>query len=294
MKPVYLMELVILAALWGASFLFMRVGAPEFGPIVLIALRTAIAAIFLIPLVIMAGKLKLIKENALLLFVVGVIGTAIPFSLFSFAVLYVSAGYASILNATAPIFTALVAWIWVSERLTLSAALGLLIGFCGVVLLVLDDKSVSAEMIWIPVMACLAATLCYGIMANFARHKLGHVHPLAIAGGSQLGAALSLAPFGWWLWPHTPPGQQAWLAVIILGIASTAIAFILYFRLIANVGVTKAMTVTFLIPFFGVIWGMLFLQEALTVFMLGGGLLILIGVGLSTDILNRWRKSKAV
>jgi drug/metabolite transporter (DMT)-like permease len=294
MKPVYLLELMILAALWGASFLFMRVGAPEFGPITLIALRTAIAAIFLIPLVIMAGKIKLIQDNALLLFVVGVIGTALPFSLFSFAVLYVSAGYASILNATAPIFTALVAWIWVNERLTLSAALGLLIGFCGVVLLVLDDHSVSTEMVWIPVMACLAATLCYGIGANFARQKLGHVHPLAIAGGSQLGAALSLAPFGWWLWPDTPPGQQAWLAVIILGIASTAIAFILYFRLIANVGVTKAMTVTFLIPFFGVIWGMLFLQEMLTVFMLGGGLLILIGVGLSTDILNRWRKIKAV
>jgi len=294
MKPIYLLELVILAALWGASFLFMRVGAPEFGPIVLIALRTAIAAVFLMPVVIMAGKIKLIQDNALLLFVVGVIGTALPFSLFSFAVLYVSAGYASILNATAPIFTALVAWIWVNERLTLSAALGLLIGFCGVVLLVLDDQSVSTEMIWIPVMACLGATLCYGIGANFARHKLGHVHPLAIAGGSQLGAALSLAPFGWWLWPLTPPGQQAWLAVIILGIASTAIAFILYFRLIANVGVTRAMTVTFLIPFFGVIWGMLFLREPLTVFMLGGGMLILIGVGLSTDIMNRWRKSKAV
>ena len=284
MKPIYLIELVTLAALWGASFLFMRMGAPEFGPIVLIFLRTGIAATFLLPVVVITKKWKLIKENGLLLFMVGVIGTAVPFSLLSYAVLTVSAGYASILNATAPIFTALIAWLWVKDELSFSAVIGLLVGFSGVIILTLDDQGNSSGVNMLPVLAGLAAAFCYGIGANFTKQKLGHVHPLALACGSQLGATISLLPFSIWLWPEQLPGQQAWISVTLLGIACTAIAFILYFRLIANVGVNKAITVTYLIPFFGVVWGMIFLNEVLTLFMMMGGLFILGGVALSTGI----------
>ncbi|MBT3204443.1 MAG: DMT family transporter [Gammaproteobacteria bacterium] len=284
MKPIYLIELVTLAALWGASFLFMRMGAPEFGPIVLIFLRTGIAAAFLLPVVVLTKKWELIKENGLLLFVVGVIGTAIPFSLLSYAVLTVSAGYASILNATAPIFTALIAWLWVKDELSFSAIIGLLAGFTGVIILTLDDQGGSSGVYLFPVLAGLGASFCYGVGANFTKQKLAHVHPLALACGSQLGATISLLPFSIWLWPVQLPGQQAWISVTLLGIACTAIAFILYFRLIANVGVNKAITVTYLIPFFGVVWGMIFLNETLTLFMLLGGLFILGGVALSTGI----------
>jgi len=286
MKPLYLIELVTLAALWGASFLFMRMGAPEFGPVVLIFLRTGIAALFLLPIVLLTRKWKLIKENALLLFIVGVVGTALPFSLLSYAVLTVSAGYASILNATAPIFTAIIAWWWVRDELSFSAVMGLVVGFIGVFILAFDNQGSSSGISFLPVMAGLGATFCYGVGANFTKQKLGHVHPLALACGSQLGAAISLLPLSIWLWPSQLPGQQAWISVTFLGIACTAFAFILYFRLIANVGVNKAITVTYLIPFFGVIWGMIFLNEALTLFMLAGGLFILTGVALSTGIFN--------
>lgn len=284
MKPLYLIELVTLAALWGASFLFMRMGAPEFGPIVLIFLRTGIAAIFLLPFVLLSRKWTFIKENALLMFTVGVVGTAVPFSLLSYAVLSVSAGYASILNATAPIFTAIIAWLWVKDELSLSAVIGLVVGFSGVAILTFDDQGSSSGVSLLPVLAGLGATFCYGIGANFTKQKLSHVHPLALACGSQLGATISLLPLSIWLWPAQIPGQQAWISVVLLGIACTAFAFILYFRLIANVGVNKAITVTYLIPFFGVIWGMIFLDETLTLFMLAGGLFILTGVALSTGI----------
>ncbi len=286
MKPRDFIELVSLAALWGASFLFMRIGAPEFGPVALIELRTAIAALFLLPLVMWFNKLRQIKDNARLLFVVGFVGTAIPFCLLSYATLYVTAGYASILNATAPIFTALIAWWWVDDRLSFSAMLGLLIGFLGVFILVFDKQgSTDGINLW-PVMAGLGATFCYGLGANFTKQKLAHVDPLVIACGSQAGAALGLIPFSLWLWPHQMPSIQAWFSVTVLGIACTGVAFILYFRLIAHVGVNKAISVTYLIPLFGVFWGMIFLEEALSLWMVAGGGSILIGVSLATGMVK--------
>jgi len=287
MKPLYLAELILLAALWGASFLFMRIGAPEFGPLALIGLRTGIASLFLLPIVLATGKLQQIHDNAAALLLVGVIGTAIPFTLLSYATLYVTAGYASILNATATIFTAIIAWLWVHERLQPSAIIGLLLGFVGVSVLVFDKQGNTSQITLLPVAAGLIATFCYGLGANFVRQKLAHIHPLAIAGGSQLGAVISQLPLmiGWW--PQQPASEIAWLAVIILGVASTGFALILYFRLIAHVGVNKTMTVSYLIPFFGVLWGMIFLQEPLTLLMAIGGALILTGVGLSTGVLNR-------
>jgi drug/metabolite transporter (DMT)-like permease len=286
MKPLYLLELVLLAALWGASFLFMRIGTPEFGPVALIELRTAIAALFLLPIVLLTKKFGQASANYGLLFIVGLVGTAIPFCLLSYATLFVSAGYASILNAMAPIFTALIAWLWVNDRLSFSAVIGLIIGFGGVFILVFDKQDATGELnIW-PVIAGLGATFCYGLGANFTRQKLGHIHPLAIAFGSQLGAALGLLPFSVWLWPQQVPGSQAWISVTVLGIACTGIAFILYFRLIANIGVNKAISVTYLIPLFGVVWGMIFLDEVLSLMMIAGAMTILLGVSLTTGMIT--------
>jgi len=286
MKPLQMVELVVLAALWGASFLFMRMGAPEFGPVALIELRTAIAAVFLLPVVLWFKKTSQMTSNAGLLFSVGFVGTAIPFCLLSYATLYVTAGYASILNATAPIFTALIAWLWVNDRLGFSAMVGLLIGFTGVFILVFDKQGGTTEINLWPVFAGLCATFCYGLGANFTKQKLNHIDPLVIACGSQTGAALGLLPFSIWLWPVDMPNLEAWISVTILGIACTGIAFILYFRLIAHVGVNKAISVTYLIPLFGVIWGMLFLDEALSLFMVAGGATILMGVALTTGVIK--------
>lgn len=268
----------------------MRMAAPEFGPVALIELRTGIAALFLIPVVFLARQFGHIKANAGLLFMVGIIGTAIPFCLLSYATLYVSAGYASILNATAPIFTAVVAWLWIKDRLSTSALVGLVIGFLGVVVMAFDDEANTSKVRWIPVLAGMGATLCYGIGANFTKQKLSHLPPLSIACGSQLGAAISLLPFSIWLWPEYNPDAQAWVAVSILGVACTGVAFILFFRLIANVGVHKTISVTYLIPVFGIVWGKMFLSESISVVMILGGMMILTGVGLTTGLHNRFRK----
>ncbi len=287
MRPSDLLELVLLAAIWGASFLFMRLATPEFGPVALIEIRTLIAAILLIPILFAMRKAHYLLPNAGKLFLVGVSGTAIPFSLLSYATLYVTAGYASILNATTPIFSALVAWLWVSERLTASAIAGLLIGFLGVVVMSFDKQSGSAEVSVLPVLAAVAATLCYGFSANFTRQKLNHVHPLALACGSQIGASLALIPFAFWLWPGVWPSTAAWGSAIVLGVLCTALAFILYFRLIANVGVNRTVVVTYLIPFFGVVWGVIFLQESVSLLMILGAGLILCGVSLTTGAFRR-------
>jgi drug/metabolite transporter (DMT)-like permease len=286
MKPLDLLELTILAALWGGSFLFMRMGAPEFGPVAMIALRTGIAVLTLLPVVLLMRKLPGLRGNLGLLLVLGVVSTAIPFTLLSWAVLHVSAGYASIINSTATIFTALIAWLWVNDRLSKGGVVGIFVGTLGVVVLALDR--VDAQGIdLLPLLAGLAATLCYGLGTNFSKQKLAHVEPLLIAFGSQLGATVFLLPFALLFWPEHNPRFDAWLAIIALGIFCTGIAFILFFRLVARVGVNRAISVTYLIPFFGVVWGMLFLDEVLTLYMIAGGGLILLGVGLTTGLLGR-------
>jgi drug/metabolite transporter (DMT)-like permease len=286
LKPSELLELVALAAMWGASFLFMRIASPEFGPILLVEIRTLIAAMFLLPLVFFADKAHLLLPNSGRLLLVGITGTAIPFSLLSYATLYVTAGYASILNATTPIFTALIAWLWANDRLSRTAMLGLVVGFIGVFVLSFDKQAGSFQISLLPILAAMAATLCYGFSANFTRQKLQHIHPLALACGSQTAAALFLMPISTGYLPQQMPSVESWVSVTILGIVCTASAFILYFRLIANVGVNKAVAVTYLIPFFGVVWGMLFLDESLSVLMVMGALLILTGVSLATGVLK--------
>ena len=264
----------------------MRIAAPEFGPLALIALRTGIAVLCLLPLVVLSGKIRLLRDNFGRLLLLGVIGTAIPFTLLSYATLHVSAGYTSIINSTATIFTAFIAWLWVNERLNRSAVLGIVLGSCGVIVLAMDQHG-GKGIALIPVLAGLTATLCYGIGANFSKQKLAHTEPLVIALGSQLGATLMLAPLAINWWPEVQPGLHAWLAVSALGVFCTGVAFILFFRLIAHVGVNQAMSVTYLIPFFAIIWGMLILAEQLSLYMMAGGALILLCVGLTTGLLQR-------
>ncbi len=286
MKPLYLFELVCLAALWGASFLFMRMAVPEFGPIALVELRTGLAALFLLPFIVGQKKLSVIKDNFISLVIVGLVNIAIPFCLLSFATLSVSAGYASILNATTPIFTALVTWFWVKEKLGIATLLGLSIGFFGVFILVFDKQGGQNQVSLLPVIAALGATFCYGVGINYTKQKLSHLSAIVIAFGSLFTASMCILPLAIWFWPVSQPSFQSWVAVSILAVACTGIAFILFFRLIANIGPNKAVTVTYLIPFFGVIWGGLLLNETLTIYMAGGGFFILLGVALSTGLFS--------
>jgi len=279
--------LLLLAAVWGASFIFMRTTVPDFGPIMLITLRTGIAAVFLLPFLIKAKLLSQLKIHWLPILVVGLINTAIPFCLFSYSTLYLGAGYASVLNATVPMFGAIIGFFWLKDYLSNIAIFGLLVGFCGVLLLsIARDAAFSAEAL-LPVLAALLATLSYGAAACYAKKYLIGIQVLTVATGSQCFAFLSLAPLSLAFWPEQMPGLHSWLQVLILGVACTALAYILYFRLIANVGAAKAITVAYLVPVFGVMWGIVFLDEHLSPGMWVGAGLVILGVALTTGILNR-------
>src|SRR5262245_44544397 len=236
MRPRDLLDLVLLAALWGGSFLFVRAAVPAFGPFALIELRVGIAALALLPLLAMRGSAGDLRRNAAPIAVVGVLNSALPFTLLAFASLTMTAGFAAILNATAPLFGALVAHLWLKDRLTRAQGVGLLIGFAGVLMLVWSRNALAGGGSSWAVAACLCATLAYGIAANYTKRTLTGVGSLSIAAGSQCAAALAMLPLALWAWPQVTPPLRTWVEVLLLGVASTAVAYLLFFRLIANVG----------------------------------------------------------
>lgn len=285
-------EFILLGAIWGSSFLFMRFGLPDFGPVALSAVRVVIASLALLPLLALRGQWPVLRANAASVLLVGVINSALPFILFAYALTSISTGLSAILNASVPLFGALVAWLWLRESLSALRALGLAIGFAGVVLLTWGKTSgavgAGEAAPLSAVVACLAATLCYGISASYAKRYLAGLPSLVTAAGSQLGASLALALPAWWLWPAQAPGATAWLAVLVVGLVCTALAYILYFRIIEHSGPGRALAVTFLIPVFAVAYGAVLLGEEVTPWMVGCGAIIVAGTALSTGLL-RWK-----
>lgn len=277
-------DLVLLAALWGASFLFTRVAAPAFGPFALAEIRVAIAAAMLIALLAWRSDLADLRRHGGRFLYLGAVNTAIPFALFAYAALSITAGLASILNATAPLFTALIGSVWLRTRLAPLQWLGMAIGVAGVVLLSADSASVTSNGAGWAIGAGLLATASYGLSANVVKRWFTGVRPLAVAAGSQGAAALLLLPFAAATWPAAPVRATDWGAVVALGVLCTGVAYLLYFRLIARVGPASAMTVTFLIPAFAMLWGGLFLGEAVTGPMLAGCAVILAGTALATGL----------
>lgn len=286
-----LFDLVLLAALWGGSFLFMRIAVPEFGAMPLIELRVGLAALVLLPVLALRRGLGGLRRHAGRLAVVGVVNSALPFTLLAWAMLSMSAGFGAIMNSTAPLFGALIAYFWLGDRLTRNRVLGLLIGFCGVVVLAWDKVSFQAGGDGLALLAAMAATLCYGIGANFTKRYLGDVPALTTATGSQLVAAVVMLPLAVWSWPAQMPGAAAWGSAVALAVACTGLALIIFFRLIVRIGPAKAISVTFLIPAFGMLWGGLFLGEQVTPRMLTGTVIILLGTSLVVGLLGARRQA---
>ena len=286
MQPRDLAELILLAALWGASFLFMRVAAPALGPVPLIAVRVGVAALALLPVLALRRGLPALRDHARAIFVTGAVNSALPFCLLAHATLSVTAGLASILNATSPLWGALVAHLWLGDRLTRGRVAGLALGFAGVAFLFWGRASFRPGGAGAAVVAALAATACYGVAASYAKRRLAGVDPLAVAAGSQLAAALLLAGPALVLWPARAVPPAVWAAAVALGILCTALAYVLYFRLIARLGPARAIAVTFLIPPFAVAWGSLFLGEAVTARTVGGAGIVLVGTALATGLVR--------
>jgi drug/metabolite transporter (DMT)-like permease len=283
-------ELLVLAALWGASFLFMRMGAAEFGPIALVAVRVGGATLFLMPLLQLRGQMHVLRQHWRPIFVVGLTNSALPFLCFSYAALSITAGLSAIFNAAAPLFGAVIAWLWLNDKLNRTRIVGLVIGFAGVLWLAWNRADHSAAFKpggsgW-AIVACLAATVLYGLSASLTKKTLAGVAPMAVAAGSQLSAAIALVVPAILWWPATMPSATAWLTAALLAIFSTGVAYVLYFRLIANVGPANAIAVTFLVPAFAVLWGWLMLGEQVSGAMLIGCAVILFGTSLATGVLK--------
>jgi drug/metabolite transporter (DMT)-like permease len=281
-------EFVLLAAIWGASFLLMKLGASEFGPFATAFLRVLLASVFLLPLLVWRGHFGALRDKWGRILVVGVLNSGIPFALFGFAVLHINTGLTSILNATTPLWGAVVAWVWLRDKPGGIRVLGLVIGFAGVAALAWDKATfkASAASPGLAVLACLAATLCYGIAASFTKKYMQGVPPLASATGSQIGASIVLLLPAATHLPAHMPSANAWLSIAALAFFCTAVAYILYFRIIAAAGPARAVAVTFLIPVFGVLYGAIFLNELVTSTMLACGAVIVLGTALSTGLLK--------
>ena len=286
MKPRDLLDLTLLAALWGGSFLFMRYAVPDFGVVPLIWLRVALASICLLPLLLLKRQFGVLRRQAGALTVMGLFNSGLPFLLIAWATLSITAGLASIMNAMTPVFTALIGALWLGDRLDGRRSLGLLLGLAGVALLAADKADFRPGGSGWAIVAMLLATACYGFAANHTRRYLQGVPALVNATGTQLVSALVLLPPALWSWPERMPGLGPWLAALVLGVACSALAYVLFFRLIARVGASRAVTVTFLVPVLGTLWGALFLGEPVTASMLAGGAVVLLGTGLATGVIG--------
>ena len=280
----------MLAAIWGSSFLFMRLAAVELGALPTAAIRVAIASAFLLPLMLAKGHWGALRQHWKPVLFVGVLNSGIPFALYSFAVMHITTGFSSILNATVPLFGALVAWAWLGDKPSLSRTVGLAIGFGGVVLLAGGQASFKPNASGIApawaVAACLAATTCYALAASFTKKHIPSLPPLVTATGSQIGATLALTLPALWFRPDHWPSASAWGALLVVGVLCTGVAYILYFKLIENSGPARALTVTFLVPVFAIAYGVLFLGESVTAWMLLCGGVILLGTSLSSGLVR--------
>jgi drug/metabolite transporter (DMT)-like permease len=268
-------RLVLLAAIWGASFLFNRIIAPVLGPVVTAELRTLIAGVALVGFFAATGYAIEWRRRGRHYVVVGIFSSALPFLLWAYAALSLPAGLLSVLNATSPMFGALCAALLLGERMSARRMLGLAIGVVGVALV--TRPSGDATLDYAALAAALTAAFSYGLIAAYIRRWASDVPSRGMAAGSQLAAGLLLIPFIP-LWPPAAaPTPLIAGSMLALGLVCGAIAYLLYFRLIADLGATRALTVTYLIPVFGVLWGALFLGEAVTPTMLAGGALVVLG-----------------
>ena len=276
MLPLDVLRLLALSTLWGVSFIFMRVAAPEFGAVSLIFIRMGVAALLLSPLLLVRRHLVLVWQYKVPLTVLSVTNHVLPFSLLAYATLSLEAGFTSLINATTPLFTALIGMMFFATAVTRQQYLGLAIAFVGVYVLSGNrlDFSVGGDG-W-SILAALAATLCYGVAGNFTKQRLSHLPVQVVAGGSTALSALILLI----------PG-------LALALFSTALAFLVYFQLLSSAGATATSTVTFLVPVSALGWGYVFLGETISLTVWLGMAITLFGTAITTRLIRFGRPKPA-
>src|SRR5918995_265228 len=276
--------LLLLSALWGASFIFIRVAVPTLGPFVLVELRVGVAAVALALCAALLGRLPKLRARWRQFLLLGTVNVAIPFSLISASEITLTASLAAILNSTTVMFTAVVAAVWMGDALTMRKVAGVMLGVLGVTVLVGWDPIAMNWAVVLSVGAMLAASLSYALGAVYAKRTFTGATPMTIAIGQLTVASMLILPLAGVSLPDERPTAVATLSVLALALLSTAVAYMLYFRLIENVGPTSTSTVTLLVPLFGLLFGVLILDEPVGLGTLAGLVLILSSVTLITGL----------
>ncbi|MEN3110607.1 DMT family transporter [Uliginosibacterium paludis] len=275
-------RLLVLAAIWGGSFLCMRIAVPVMGPVALMESRVGLAAVMLGLIALRAGQPFWPRRHWPDFLVLGVLNTALPFLLYAWAAQTLGASLLAILNATAPIWGAIWSALWLRQLPGLRAGSGLVLGLAGVGVVVGFDPAAHSSAGLLAMLAGVMAPCCYGLATTWLKRRKNPPAAAETAQGSMLAASLVLLP----VLPFSPlpalPGVPVLVAVLALGLLCTGLAYRIYFRLVEEAGPTRALTVTFLVPVFGVLWGHLLLGESLSLRSLAGAVIVIAGTMLST------------
>lgn len=295
MSLVNVFRLIVLSILWSVSFLFLKLGASVFGAGILIEIRVFSAAV-LLTLIAWWMKRKLnFAEHKVHYFIIGFFNLALPFTLFAYAAQSLDVSLMAVLNSSAPILGALFSLIWLKTKLTPSIFLGLLLGVVGVVILSWDGLMIQNEIDWLPLLASLAGAACYAIASVYTKKTSKTISPFDNARGTLWAASLLMIPVALLIPIQHPPVAMDWVWALALGLLSTGLAFMIYFKIIEEEGPIKALSVTFIIPVFGVLWGYGFLDETIGWNLLIGGGLILLAVALTNELIRfRFFKKSAL
>lgn len=277
MKPKEYFIMFLLSALWGASFLFMKISSPEMGPILTANLRVLLATITLAIICILNKSNLDFFNNWKKYLIIGTFNAALPFVLICTAELHIDASLAGILNATTPAFTAIISIIWGKDNLSLEKVFGLILGFLGVIILV-GWNGITDRATLIYASFSVLAAISYSYAGVYSGVALKNLNPLNLAFGQQLSASMILLPFSIFNLPNSVPSSKAIISVVLLAVFCTALGYLLFFYLIKSVGAVKTLTVTFLVPVFSIVWGSIFLSEIITLKNILGLIIILISI----------------
>ena len=283
----YWVLLIFLGALWGSAFMFIKVATPEYGPVALVNARLIIASLIFLPILLRKKYLPLLAPIWKHVLVLSVINNMIPFTLFSFASLGSSSNILAILNATTALNTMVIAYFWINESVTFKQIVGLILGFIGVIILVNPQNS---EATLISSISCLVAAAFYSLSTVFIQKNSAKTNKLVLIGWSIVFSAVLMMPISYIYLPESIPSFEANISAVWLGAVSTGLGFLGYVRLIDKIGAVKTSIVAYFLPVFGILWGYIFLDEKISISVVIGCLVVLMGIFLATSNNNKLPK----
>jgi drug/metabolite transporter (DMT)-like permease len=267
--------LTALAAIWGSAFMFIKISAVDFGPILLVTLRLLIAGLVFMPFLLRKKKRSLFRAYLPAILIIAIVSNAIPFTMFAYASLGATSNMLGILNGTTAFLTTIIAYFWLKEAVSSKQIIGLLLGFVGVLILV-NPSNGSTTLI--ASMCAMIGSLCYAFNAAYLQKYHSNSDKIVLIGWSMLFGGFFMIPLASFNLPNSIPDTNSILALFWLAVISTGVGYLAYVRLIDRIGAVKTVTLTYLLPVFSIIWGAIFLKEQITFFILGGFIFVMMGM----------------